>query len=256
VFLGAGSAGIGVADQIVRVMMAFEPDLTEEVARKRFYFIDSDGLLSDRRAKNKFQVHKLPYVRSDVPAISSLLEVVSTIKATAIIGLSGQGGVFNEEILLEMGRLNKRPIVFSLSNPTANSECTAEEAYRATDGRVIFASGSPFAKVTLPDGREFIPGQGNNMYVFPGLGFGAWLCQATKVSDKMITSAALALANEISDEGIKEGQIYPGLGKVREISARVATQVIVTAFEEGLATIEHPGDILKFVTDNMYPLKY
>jgi len=256
IFLGAGSAGIGVADQIVEVMVTSEKGLTREEARKRFYFLDSDGLLSTHRTKNKFAAHKIPYVRDDVQPVKELIDVIKAVKPTALIGLSGIGGVFTEEVIREMAKINEKPIIFSLSNPTTNSECTARQAYEWTDGRVIFASGSPFDPVTLDDGRTFVPGQGNNMYIFPGLGFGSFLCQTSKVSTRMITEAALALSEEIDDEGIAQGKVYPPLSAIRDISARIATRVIETAFAEGLAQIERPDDILQYVKDNMYPLKY
>jgi len=254
VFLGAGSAGIGVADQIADVMVTAEEGLTLEEARKRFYFVDSQGLVTTNRG-GKLQSHKVPYARTDYEKVESLLEIVKTVKPTSLIGLSGMGGSFTEEILKEMAAINDRPVIFALSNPTANSECSAAEAYTASAGRAIFASGSPFQPVEI-DGKKIVPGQGNNMYIFPGLGFGAWLCQSKKVSSSMITVAAMTLAGLTAPEDLEEGNMYPKLTKIREISAAIATAVIEQAYAEGLATIERPSDILSFVKSKMWHPSY
>jgi len=258
VFLGAGSAGIGVADNIVSVMVKeSQGKLAKEDARKGFYFVDSKGLVTTNRG-DELASFKVPYARKDQEKqLTSLLEIVKHVKPTALIGLSGMPKAFTEEIVQEFAKHSKRPIIFSLSNPTSKAECSAEEAYKWTDGRAIFASGSPFAPVTLGD-KTYVPGQGNNMYIFPGLGFGSFLVQSKGVSDNMITSAAIALANSVTEEELSRGQIYPKLSKIRnEISPIIAVEVIKTAYDEGLAQLDpRPEDLLQFVKENMYQPEY
>eukprot|EP01127_Copromyxa_protea_P013573 TRINITY_DN3678_c0_g4_i1.p1 TRINITY_DN3678_c0_g4~~TRINITY_DN3678_c0_g4_i1.p1 ORF type:complete len:535 (-),score=146.30 TRINITY_DN3678_c0_g4_i1:59-1663(-) len=255
VFLGAGSAGIGVADEIVEVMIASDPTLTKEDARKRFYFVDSAGLVTTKRGGSPLQAHKVPYARDDYEKITTLIEIINTVKPTALVGLSGIGKAFTPEILKAVSALNERPIIFSLSNPTSNSECSAEDAYLASEGRAIFASGSPYDPVTIGE-RTLVPGQGNNMYIFPGLGFGSWLCQATKVSGAMVTASAMTLASLVTPENLSLGNIYPDLTRIREISVDIATAVIEQAFKENLANIEKPADIKAFVKENMWKPHY
>jgi malate dehydrogenase (oxaloacetate-decarboxylating)(NADP+) len=151
-----------------------------------------------------------------------------------------------------MGEINKRPIIFALSNPTSNSECSAEDAYRATEGRGIFASGSPFAPYTMDDGRTIFPGQGNNMYVFPGIGLGAWLAHSF-VSDGMVTRAAAELVAHTTDEDLDRGRVYPALTEIRTITQHIAAAVMDQAFKEGLTTMERPkGDLIKYIQGHQY----
>jgi len=258
VFLGAGSAGIGVADNIVSVMVKeSNGKLSKEEARKNFYFVDSKGLVTNNRG-DELASFKVPYARQDADQqLTNLADVVKHVKPTALIGLSGMPKTFTEEIVRELGKHSEKPIIFSLSNPTSKAECSAEEAYKWTDGRCIFASGSPFAPVTIGD-KTYTPGQGNNMYIFPGLGFGSFLVQSKGVSDTMITAAAVALANSVSEEELKRGQIYPKLSKIRnEISPIIAVEVIKTAYSEGLAQLHpRPEDLLQFVKEHMYQPEY
>eukprot|EP01133_Synstelium_polycarpum_P014805 gene14805-17504_t len=246
VFFGAGSAGIGVADCIMTLFK--EAGLTEEEARKRFWFVDSKGLITNNRG-DELQEHKKLYARTDVQCqLKSLLEVVREIKPTALIGLSGIGRSFTQDVLEEMTKHVQRPIVFALSNPTTNAECTAEQAYQWTEGRAIFASGSPFAPVQYGD-HTLVPGQGNNMYIFPGLGLGSVVCHASRVTDQMIIAAAKTLASTVDDADVLLGKIYPGLQNIREISIKIAVAVIEKAYEESVATLPRPESIEKQVRD-------
>eukprot|EP01126_Amoeba_proteus_P041413 TRINITY_DN4454_c0_g1_i11.p1 TRINITY_DN4454_c0_g1~~TRINITY_DN4454_c0_g1_i11.p1 ORF type:complete len:365 (+),score=64.86 TRINITY_DN4454_c0_g1_i11:483-1577(+) len=180
-FLGAGSAAIGVADQICELVASASGNTVEEV-RRQFYLFDSQGLVTTTRG-DKLAEHKLPYARSDMKKeYKSLLEAVQELKPTALIGLSGVGGSFGNDVITAMGQINQRPIIFALSNPTSKAECVPKDVYELTEGRGIYASGSPFMPVTLPNGTTYYPGQGNNMYIFPGLGFGAYLARS-KVSE-------------------------------------------------------------------------
>lgn len=255
VFFGAGSAAVGVAKQIVHLMVM--EGIPKEEALKHFWLVDSKGLVTVTRG-DKLQEHKVLFARKDIEKdaqITTLLSVVETVKPTTLIGLSGQGGTFTKEILSAMAKFNERPIIFPLSNPTSNSECTAEDAYQYTNGTSIFASGSPFAPV-IWNGKSLIPGQGNNMYIFPGLGFGAQLCQSSKVSQSMIASASRALADSVTEDELLEGKLYPDISRIREISSKIAEAVIRTAHKQGLTKMKLPDDLIGFIKQNMYRPEY
>jgi malate dehydrogenase (oxaloacetate-decarboxylating)(NADP+) len=252
VFFGAGSAAVGIADMICAGMVE-ESGLDTAAARERFWLLDSQGLVTQARQAS-LQAHKLPYAR-DEAAASSLLEVIQRVKPTALIGVSGQAGAFSEEVLREMHRHCKQPVIFALSNPTAKSECTAHQAYHWTEGHAIFASGSPFEPVRLR-GKVFVPGQGNNMFIFPGVGLGAVACGASKITDGMFFSAAKTLAHMVTDGELQTGTVYPDLRRIRQISLSIATAVCRQAYEEGLASFDEPEDIREFVWDSMYHAEY
>jgi len=217
--------------------------------------VDSKGLVTLTRG-DKLQEHKKLYARPDGPAYESLLETIQEVKPTALIGLAGQPGTFSTEVLDVMGKFNERPIIFALSNPTNKAECTAEQAYLATNGRAVYASGSPFKPVQLPSGKVIVPGQGNNMFIFPGLGFGAWLVRS-KVSSGMVTAAAASLASQTTQADLDLGRVYPPIQNIRDISATIAVTVMEQAFKEGLARIERPkGDLLSLVKEKMYSPTY
>jgi malate dehydrogenase (oxaloacetate-decarboxylating)(NADP+) len=163
--------------------------------------------------------------------------------------------MFTQPILEMMVELNERPIIFSLSNPTSQSECTAEEAYRWTDGRAIFASGSPFDPVKL-NGQYFVPAQGNNAYIFPGVGLGVLVSGARLVTDEMFMAAAKALALEVSTGDLELGCIMPPLARIREVSAALAAAVAEVAYRRGLATTPEPDDLLAAVWESMYQPEY
>ncbi|MEI7809015.1 MAG: NAD-dependent malic enzyme, partial [Verrucomicrobiota bacterium] len=200
---GAGEAGMGIADNICAVLM--EEGLSLAEARKRIWFVDSKGLIVKGRAG--LVEHKLHYAHDHAPC-ADLLSAVKAIKPTMLVGVSGQPRTFTEEIVKFVGSYNARPVIFALSNPTSKAECTAEEAYTWTEGRAIFASGSPFAPVTY-NGKTHVPGQGNNSYIFPGVGLGVVATGATRVTDAMFVTAAKALASLLREEELAEGRIYP-----------------------------------------------
>lgn len=210
--------------------------MTEKEARKAIYFVDSRGLVTNTRG-DKLAVHKVKFARDDFKGNEkkTLLDVVKEVKPTAIIGLSGQGGAFTDEVIREMYKHTKKPIIFALSNPTSNAECSAKTAYTLTNGNCVFASGSPFDPVII-DGKEHIPGQGNNMYIFPGLGLGSVVAGATKVSDEMILKSTFTLADATTEEELKAGRIYPKLDRIRDISFQIAKEVAKQAVKEGLST--------------------
>jgi len=255
VFSGAGSAGIGVADMIVS-FIAKKTGQSEEETRKQFWFCDSRGLITENRG-DELADHKKRYARDDNgdKQIKELKDIVDDVKPNVLVGLSGQGGSFDEEIIKLMKDNNERPIIFALSNPTRNAECTAEQAYKWTDGKAIFASGSPFDPVEL-NGETLVPGQGNNMFIFPGLGFGAAKAHSRRVSDKMIVRAAEVLSEYVSDEEIEKGNIYPSIEDIRDISAHIAAAVMQTAKEEELTDMDLPEDLVKWVSEEMYVPSY
>jgi malate dehydrogenase (oxaloacetate-decarboxylating)(NADP+) len=181
--------------------------------------------------------------------------VVEAIKPTAIIGASGQPATFTPEILTAMARLNERPIVFALSNPTSQAECTAEDAYRHTKGRAVFASGSPFPKVEM-DGQTFIPGQANNVYIFPGVGLGVMASEATRVTDEMFSAAAKCLDEQVSREDFEKGRIFPSLTRIREVSANIALAVAKVVFAKKLTAMREPANLPGYIKSKMYDPVY
>jgi malate dehydrogenase (oxaloacetate-decarboxylating)(NADP+) len=245
-FLGAGEAGIGIADTFVAALA--EDGIPTTEAREQCWFVDSQGLLAEGR--EKIALHKQRYVREQ-PPVGDFLEAVKTLKPTAILGLSGQPGSFTQEIIEAMAEINDRPIIFALSNPTSKAECTAEQTYGWTDGRAIFASGSPFDPVKLGN-RTFVPGQGNNAYIFPGVGLGVIVSRSREVTDEMFLAAAHSLANQVTDSDLERGRVYPPLSQIRNVSALIALEVAKIAWSEGLAGREEPEDILADIREHMY----
>ncbi|MEO6002962.1 MAG: NAD-dependent malic enzyme [Opitutus sp.] len=250
-FLGAGEAGTGIADLFVAA--ARSEGLTEAEARARCWFVDSKGLVVKNRG-DKLATHKLPYAQDHVP-IGTLAEAVKVLKPTILIGVSGMPQNFTQEIVETMGQLNERPIIFALSNPTSKAECTAEQAYTWTKGRAIFASGSPFAPVEL-NGQRHVSGQGNNIYIFPGVGLGALVCEAREVTDAMFLAAARTLAGLVQAEDLAMGRVYPSLTKIREVSLAIAVAVAEEAHREGLATVARPADLKADIKSRMFTPVY
>ncbi|WP_404423752.1 NAD-dependent malic enzyme [Nibricoccus sp. IMCC34717] len=250
-FLGAGEAGTGIADLFVEA--AKKEGMDEAAARKLCWFVDSKGLLVKDRG-DKLPHHKVPYAHES-QFVKTLAEAVDLLKPTALIGVAGTGRAFDEKMLRTMATLNERPIIFALSNPTSKAECTAEEAYRWTDGRAIFASGSPFAPVEL-NGQRFEPGQGNNVYIFPGVGLGALVAQARVVTDEMFLAAAYTVADLVGPEDLAVGRIYPGLTRIRDVSAKIATAVANLAWRDGTAQRAKPDDVEADVRSRMFEPVY
>jgi len=251
-FLGAGSAARGIADSVAAGMVE-QDGLDLEQARSRVWMVDSQGLVTRDRLDG-LREHKRDYAQP-APALRDLREVVRRVRPTVLIGVSGQSGAFTEEVVREMHRQVRRPLVFPLSNPTAKAECTAEQAYAWTDGDALFASGSPFAPVSHK-GRIFVPGQCNNMYIFPGVGMGAITCRTSRITDRMFSVAARSLAEQVSDDSLGAGCLYPDLKVIREISAQIAVAVCEEAFAQGLAGIEPPPDLPAYVRERMFYPSY
>jgi len=249
-FLGAGEAGIGIGDLIVAALVHEGWD--EAQARSRCWFFDSKGLVV--KSRKDLAHHKKAYAH-DAEFTDDFLEAVERLKPGYLIGVSGQPQTFTRPILEAMARLNERPVIFALSNPTSKAECTAEQAYNATGGRAIFASGSPFDPV-VHEGRRFVPGQGNNAYVFPGVGLGLIVSEASACTDEMFFVAARTLAGMVNEDDLAQGRIYPSLTRIREVSAHIAEAVAGVAFDRGLARAPRPGDLGTVVRDAMFEPDY
>ncbi|MCL4798196.1 MAG: NAD-dependent malic enzyme [Burkholderiales bacterium] len=249
-FLGAGEAATGICDLVVAALV--KEGLPEAEARRRCWLVDSKGLVV--RSRCDLAEHKRHYAH-DHPAVADFHSAIEALEPTAIIGVAAAGQTFTRQVLETMARLNARPIVFALSNPTSKAECTAEEAYRWTDGRALFACGSPFDPVTI-DGRTFVPRQGNNSYVFPGVGLGLIAAKARRATDAMFLAAARALADQVTTEDLAQGSLYPALSRVREVSAQIAAAVVKVAVGEGVAGVERRARLLQFVQAQMYDPHY
>jgi malate dehydrogenase (oxaloacetate-decarboxylating)(NADP+) len=198
--------------------------------------------------------HKLAYAHEHAP-VADFLGAVKALKPTAIIGVGATPGMFTREVVEEMTRLNERPIVFALSNPTSKSECTAEQAYAWSGGKALFASGSPFDAVDFA-GQHYVPRQGNNSYIFPGVGLGVVSVGATRVTDEMFMAAARSLALHTSEADLAQGSLYPPLNRVRGVSAHIAAAVAEVAYRDDLATVDRPDDLVEFMSSQMYDPRY
>jgi malate dehydrogenase (oxaloacetate-decarboxylating)(NADP+) len=249
-FAGAGEAGIGAADLTVSALV--HEGLTLEQARERCWFVDSRGLVVKSREDLTGRKHLFAH---DHPFVPDLLSAVQALKPTAIVGVSGKPHLFTPPVLAAMARLNERPIVFSLSNPTSRTECTAEEAYAGTGGRAVFASGSPFGPVTV-NGRTLVPAQGNNVYIFPGVGLGVTASLAKHVTDEMFFVAARVLAEQVPQSDLDQGRIYPPLTRIREVSLHIALATAGVAYHRGLARAPRPDDLGAYIRSLMYEPVY
>jgi len=249
-FLGAGEAATGIADLVVAAMVA--QGLSDAEARRRIWLVDSKGLVV--KGRNDLAEHKLGYAH-DHPLVGDFATAIATLKPTGIIGVSAVGGTFTPQVLRSMAEINARPIVFALSNPTSQAECSAEEAYRHTDGRALFACGSPYPPVSLND-TTFVPRQGNNSYIFPGVGLGVIASGATRVTDEMFMVAARTLSDLVTDADLAQGSLYPALPRIREVSCHIAAEVARVAFRRGLAAGREPDDMLGHVRAQMHEPAY
>ncbi|KAJ2685634.1 hypothetical protein IWW39_004153 [Coemansia spiralis] len=247
-FVGAGSAGVGVAKQLVDYFVVAHGILENE-ARAMFWMVDSRGMITTDRGDRLAQ-HKVYFAREDNASTqcTTIEEAVEYVRPTALIGLSTIYKAFSEKILVRMNEINQkaRPIVFPLSNPETKAECSFEEAMRCTNNRVLFASGTAFPEYTAPEtGRVYVPGQGNNMYVFPAIGLGAVLCKPTCITDTMIYAVSKALAASLNAQERADGELYPRIERIREVSAELAAAFIQQAVREDLANDQMWVDLVK-----------
>jgi malate dehydrogenase (oxaloacetate-decarboxylating)(NADP+) len=249
-FLGAGEAGIGIGELVTSALVAEGMD--EGEARRHCWFFDSKGLVV--KGRSSLADHKLPFAHERA-GVTDFVEAIETLRPTGIIGVAGVPRTFTRSVVEAMAAINERPIVFALSNPTSKSECTARHAYQWSKGRAVFASGSPFDPVDF-EGRTFIPGQGNNAYIFPGVGLGAIASATGRITDDMFVAAARTLAEEVSEDDLRLGRIYPSLERIRDVSARIAEAVAETAFSKGLARRERPENLLDAIRSEMFEPVY
>ncbi|KAH8652362.1 malic enzyme [Xylariales sp. PMI_506] len=274
VFMGAGSAGVGVAKQLVEYYT--RRGLSEQAAKDKFWLVDTKGLVTKDRG-DKLPEHKKYFARTDNNGhqFRTLEEVIEYVRPSALVGLTATFGVFTESVVralkasVDSGGMGRRPILFPLSNPLTKAECTFEQAVQWTEGTVIFASGSPFSPFSVKSNEgavTYYPNQGNNVYVFPGLGLGAILAKASKVTDEMVYTSAAALSESLDAEEVHKGLIYPKIERVREASVIVAREVMKAARREGVSTLpesqwvewEEWGDVAltKWIKERIYdPLK-
>jgi len=248
-FLGAGSAATGIADLVTTALC--EAGLDAQQARRRLWFVNRSGLVV--RANGPYAAHLQPYAH-DAPA-RDLGHAIRDIRPQVLIGATGAAGIFTQEIVQLMAEVNERPVIFALSNPTSRAECTAAQAYRWSEGRAVFVSGSPFDAVEI-GARTLRPGQGNNAYVFPGIGLGALACRARCISDSMFLAAAHALAALVSDKDLASGTVYPPLTDIRTISTDIAVAVVHAARQAGLAQEALPEDPGQAIRAMMYDPVY
>lgn len=249
-FLGAGSAATGIGDLLAEALA--DAGLPQEEARHRLWFVDVHGLVVQER--DDLMDHNLPYAHEHQPM--DFLEAIHATRPHVLIGATGHPGTFTEEVIAAMAAQHAQPIIFALSNPTSRAECTPEQAYRWSEGRAIYASGSPFPPVELADGRSLRPAQSNNAYVFPGIGLGAIGVEANRVTDQMFLAAAHALADEVSDDDLANGAVYPSLRRVRELSLSVAVDVAESAYGCGVACLPRPDDLRAHLASLMYEPYY
>jgi malate dehydrogenase (oxaloacetate-decarboxylating)(NADP+) len=247
---GAGEAGMGIADNIVSVLVEEGCSLAE--ARQHIWFVDSKGLIV--KGREALTEHKLHFAHAHA-ACGDLLAAVKSITPTMLVGVSGQARSFTEDIIRTVGSFNERPVIFALSNPTTKAECTAEEAYTWTGGRAIFASGSPFAPVTL-NGKTHVPGQGNKAYIFPGVGLGVVATGARRVTDPMFVKAARTLASLLRPEELAEGRIYPSLKRIHEVSLAIAMAVAEEVYAGKLTDRPRPANLAEFIRAQMFQPDY
>ncbi len=244
-FGGAGSAATGIGHLLAQALE--NEGLSKEEAMSRLSFIDSKGLVT--KCRDTLKTHVAPFAGDHKPM--NLLEAVKTIQPDALIGATGRPGIFSQDVISAMGEQKDHPVIFALSNPTSNAECTAEQAYEWTNGKAIFASGSPFGTVHV-HGEVRVPGQGNNAYVFPGLGLGAIYGGITRITDDMLIAAAHTLAENVSQNQIDSGCLYPSLKEIRDVSLNIAVSVAKCAEAQGLTQEPLPEDFKERVEKEMY----
>jgi malate dehydrogenase (oxaloacetate-decarboxylating)(NADP+) len=249
-FLGAGSAGIGIAKLIAAALQ--DKGLSQDEARSRISMFDVDGLLEPSRASLS-EAQKV-YAHKAAPS-KDLVKTIETLKPTVLIGVSTKGGAFNQRVVEAMSKLNERPIIFALSNPTDKAECTAEQAYNWSNGKALFAAGVQFPDVTL-NGRTYHPGQANNFYIFPAVGLATYATRPRRITDECFIVAAQASADQISPDLRAKGMLFPGQDNILETEITTATRVAEFMFDEGLAQVKRPRDIRAWIEGQLYKPQY
>ena len=249
-FLGAGSAGIGLADLLCSAMTQEGLSLTQ--AQARVYLFDINGLLEDSRTD--LVDFQKPYAHKHAPT-RDFVAAIESIKPTTIIGVSTVGGTFTQKVIEAMSRINERPVVLALSNPTEHAECTPEQAYTWSKGKAIYAAGVQFPPVHY-EGQTFLPGQANNFYIFPAVGMAIFATQASRVADEMFIEAARAVADQVPFELLKQGLLYPLQSNILETEIQTAARVAKLVFDSGLARMPRPTDMVAFIRQHVYRPEY
>ena len=244
-FLGAGSAATGIADLMVTAMI--DEGLAREEARQHLWFVDVNGLIV--RGRTDLMPHNQPYAHDHPPV--AFLDAIDAIRPHVLIGATGAPGTFTRPVIERMSANNPRPVIFALSNPTSKAECTAQQAYEWSRGTAVFCSGSPFGECHY-GGRVYRPGQGNNAYVFPGIGLGAVTSRARWIPDAFFLTAARTLASMVTDADLNSGALYPRLREIRSVSLAIAVSVAQQAFDLGLARAPRPPDLKAEIEAYMY----
>ncbi|KAM9382578.1 NADP-dependent malic enzyme [Phaethornis superciliosus] len=251
-FQGAGEAALGIANLIV---MAMEKEgVSKDAAIKKIWLVDSKGLIVKGRASLTSEKQHFAHQHAEM---KNLEDIVKDIKPSVLIGVAAIGGAFTKQILQDMAAINKRPIIFALSNPTSKAECTAEQCYKYTEGRGIFASGSPFDPVTLPSGQTLYPGQGNNSYVFPGVALGVIACGVKHIGEEVFLTTAEVIAQQVSEKHLQEGRLYPPLATIQQVSVKIAVKIAEEAYKNNTAsTYPQPKDLEAFIRSQVYSTDY
>jgi len=249
-FLGAGSAGIGLANLLCSALV--QEGLTLEQAQSRVYMFDINGLLEITRTD--LADFQKPYAHKHAPT-RDFLAALEDIKPTTIIGVSTIGGAFTQKVVESMSRLNERPVILALSNPTEHAECTAEQAYTWSKGKAIYAAGIQFPPVHL-NGQTFLPGQANNFYIFPAVGMAIFATQAKRVTDEMFIEAARAVGDQVPSNLLNQGSLYPLQANILEAEIQTAARVAKLVFDSGLARVDRPADFVSFIRQHVYKPEY
>lgn len=248
-FLGAGSAATGIGNLMVEAFV--EQGLSKEEAIKHLWFLDSKGLIVSGR--DNIKEHNIPYAH-DFEQMN-FIEAIDAIKPHILIGATGAPDTFTKESMEHMAAINDRPAIFALSNPISRAEITAEQVYNWTNGKAIFSSGSPFDKVNYK-GKIYRTGQGNNAYIFPGIGLGAIICNARSIPDELFLVASKTLSQLVKESDIEEGSLFPSLVDIRDISVKIALAVAEKAFDLGINRIDKPKNLKKYILDYVYNPDY
>lgn len=249
-FFGAGSSGLGTADMLVSALV--QDGLSEQEAIARITLMDVNGLLETSRTD--LSTHQQRYAK-DSPATTSLLDVITAVRPSVLVGVSTSGGAFTQDVVKAMSSLNAQPIILPLSLPESNAECTAEQAYEWSNGKALFAAGLQYPEVTL-NGRIFYPGQANNFYIFPALGLAVYATCPKLITDALVIQAAHALADQVDPSGRARGRLFPPQTDILEVSITSACRIADYIFDQGMATVERPQDIRAWIESILYSPQY
>jgi len=248
--LGAGAAGVGISDLLTEAM-ALE-GLSGEQARARIWLFNRNGLIESTRG-DLSDVQR-PYAHHHAPT-ADFVAAIESLKPNAIIGVSTAAHAFDQRVIEAMTRINQRPIIFALSNPTSRSECSADEAYRWSEGRAVFASGSPFPPVQYR-GRTLVPGQCNNMYIFPAVGLAIYATRASRVTDEMFVAVAEAVAEQVTPAELDKELTYPPQSRILKAEIYAAERISKVIFARGFARVQEPKDLGPFIESQVYEPEY